>query len=441
MIMKMLRTLFEGIEYDEVSGAFDGLEQTFSALVEPINLELPEIITENDVMTILKKNADEWDEIIRQNQEVENYITQTQGIYRQINSYWLKLLQADKVDIYDATELVQKWFNEMHRPDSFSCLLFIHQRMRQLRHLVELFQRRTDKKKVTNRHLFERGFALLDTDGIRYLERVFNPHEGIVDRGTFGFLSSLKGWAWSYPIRPHIDWEKDATQVSIKADILYNHLKYADLAYRNHTTKGLVVDVLSPYTIHFNKYGGESISGRFQLQGNMNGFVGYRNDNTIVVGLSGTEPFSCKNWKTNACQYFGRMDPVYLQAAGLVNSVWLSKTHKKGFKQKKVIVCGHSLGGGLMQFAIGLNGKIDMEGYGYNSAGLSRPNMQDVWLDKPLKIHHIYQPMDAVFVLPFAVQLGRAVKSEGTVLDPIRAHLIGALRKYAGMHRYEVAMV
>ena len=118
--MKMLRTLFEGIEYDEVSGAFDGLEQTFSALVEPINLELPEIITENDVMTILKKNADEWDEIIRQSQEVENYITQTQGIYRQINSYWLKLLQADKVDIYDATELVQKWFNEMHRPDSFS---------------------------------------------------------------------------------------------------------------------------------------------------------------------------------------------------------------------------------------------------------------------------------------------------------------------------------
>lgn len=55
MIMKMLRTLFEGIEYDEVFGAFDGLEQTFSALVEPINLEVPENITENDVMTILEK--------------------------------------------------------------------------------------------------------------------------------------------------------------------------------------------------------------------------------------------------------------------------------------------------------------------------------------------------------------------------------------------------
>lgn len=64
----------------------------------------------------------------------------------------------------------------------------------------------------------------MDTDVIRYLERVFNPHDGIVDRGTFGCLSSLKGWAWSYTIRPHIDWEKDATQVSIKADILYNHL-------------------------------------------------------------------------------------------------------------------------------------------------------------------------------------------------------------------------
>ena len=351
-------------------------------------------------------------------------------------------MQNGKNEIYYATETVRRWFIEMHKPDSFVGLLFVHQRMRQLRQLIELFQRRTDKKKVTSRHLFERGFALLyHINGIGYLERVFNPHEIYNYRSTIGYLKSLKRWVWSTSEKPRIDWEKDATQAAIKADMLYEHLKYADLAYRNHTAKGFLVDVLNPYTIHFTKYGGENINGRFQLQGNMNGFVGYRNDKTIIVGLSGTEFLSIKNWKTNICQYLGRLDPVYLQAAGLVNSVWLSKTHKNGFKQKRVIVCGHSLGGGMMQFAIGMNGKSDMEGYGYNSAGLSSPNLQDVWLYRPLCIHHLYQPVDAVFILPFTVQLGKSVKSERTVLGPIRAHLIRALRKYARTHRYEVAMI
>ena len=60
----MLRTLFEDIEFDELSGPFDGLEQTFSALVEQINLELPENASENDIAAILERNANEWDEII-----------------------------------------------------------------------------------------------------------------------------------------------------------------------------------------------------------------------------------------------------------------------------------------------------------------------------------------------------------------------------------------
>lgn len=440
--METLRTLFERIEYREVSRLFDDLEQTFSALTEQINLELPENVSGNDIAVILERNADKWDEIISLKQEGGIYISQAHGIYGVINNEWQKQLQNGNNEIFYAKEIVRRWFFEMHKPESFVGLLFIHQRMRQLRQLIELFQRRIDKKKVTSRHLFERGFALLyHINGVGYLERVFNPHERYDYRKTISFLRSLERWGWSIPEKPRIDWEKDATQAAIKVDKLYEHLKYADLAYRNHTTKGFLVDALNPYMIHFAKYGGENINGRFQLQGNMNGFVGYKNDKTIIVGLSGTELISCKNWKTNICQYFGRLDPVYLQAAGLVNSVWLSKTHKNGFKQKRVIVCGHSLGGGMMQFAIGMNGKSDIEGYGYNSAGLSRPNLQDVWFYRPLYVHHLYQPVDAVFVLPFTMQLGKSVKSAGAVLGPIRAHLIGALRKYAGTHKNEVALI
>ena len=138
--METLRTVFERIEYREVSRLFDELEQTFSVLTEQINLEIPENVSENDIASILERNADEWDEIIEQNQGGNKYISQAYGIYGLINNDWHNLLQNGNNEIYYATETVRRWFIEMHKPESFVGLLFIHQRMRQLRQLIELFQ-------------------------------------------------------------------------------------------------------------------------------------------------------------------------------------------------------------------------------------------------------------------------------------------------------------
>ena len=94
-----------------------------------------------------------------------------------------------------------------------------------------------------------------------------------------------------------------------------------------------------------------------------------------------------------------------------------------------------------MQFALGVNGKDDMFGYGYNSAGLSMHNLQEIRFDKELNIYHLYQPMDAVFVLPFTSQLGKSVKSKKFVIGAIRAHLMGSLRRNAGAYKNCVALI
>ena len=48
--MKTIQALFEIIRYDEISGLFDRLEQSYSALTESINLEIPEDAGVEEVM-------------------------------------------------------------------------------------------------------------------------------------------------------------------------------------------------------------------------------------------------------------------------------------------------------------------------------------------------------------------------------------------------------
>lgn len=438
--MKTIQTLFEIIRYDEISGLFDRLEQSYSALTEPINLEIPEDAGVEEVMASIERHAELWDRIIESNQARKEYLQQAKNILITILGRWRRFWEEGLLYDEEIVEPLQKWSDELNTPYSFAYLLYVHQRLRQLKQMVELYQRQADMATITSRHLFEQGFALLHIDSSRYMRMVFNHSYSYDYDNSLRFISSLVGFCTLHG-KPLIDWIKKSPEARTARHSLYKNLKYADLAYRNHTKKGKNLEVLTPYTLHLSKYAGGNIEGRFRLKGNMNGFVGYRKDNTIVIGFSGTEFFSRKNWKTNICQYCGKLAPEYLQAAGLVHSVWMGKTHKKGFKKSKVIVCGHSLGGGLMQFAVGMNGKDDMFGYGYNSAGLSMHNLQEIRFDRKLNIFHLYQPMDAVFVLPFTSQLGKSVKSKKFVIGAIRAHLIGSLRRNAGAYKNCVALI
>ena len=157
------------------------------------------------------------------------------------------------------------------------------------------------------------------------------------------------------------------------------------------------------------------------------------------MGFAGTEPSSPKNWWTDLRQFLGYLDPVYVQAVGLVNAVWMGKRHKAGFEDCPIIVSGHSLGGGLMQFAVASMNKDDITGYGYNSAGLSPKNVDRLDPIEFKGIFHLYQPNDVVFKLSSCKQLGKSVKLDKVVRSRCKAHCLDTMRSNLRMYKHDVA--
>lgn len=77
-----------------------------------------------------------------------------------------------------------------------------------------------------------------------------------------------------------------------------------------------------------------------------------------------------QNVITNAYQFVCGASKVYYAAVGIMLAMM------KTYPGEKIFVFGHSLGGGLMQFACSSVNSPDVAGYGYNSAGLSWYNMR-----------------------------------------------------------------
>lgn len=77
-----------------------------------------------------------------------------------------------------------------------------------------------------------------------------------------------------------------------------------------------------------------------------------------------------QNVITNAYQFVCGASKVYYAAVGIMLAMM------KTYPGEKILVFGHSLGGGLMQFACSSVNSPDVAGYGYNSAGLSWYNMR-----------------------------------------------------------------
>lgn len=439
--------LFSRIYYPEVADMFERLDKMFEEIVENIGMEQPQELNEENILDKILEQVDDWDHIIARNPVCEEYFILARRIYSVIHRLYYESpenrnRESDN-DVYThMLDTLGHWFDIPRPLHSFAMLLYYHQRIKQLGYLLELYQKAADKKTLSSRHLFEKGLSLLQVKEEDYLDDVYGFDEQLWFRkfGRISFLTLLNGL---FGKKTRIAWVKEKTKRDALIDRLNQHLKFAALAYRGHKAKvkGIVTDVLEPYEVHFAKYGGANIKGRFHLQGNMNGYVGYCSDKTIVIGFSGTEPLSCNNWKTNIRQFFGKLDPVYLQAAGLAHAVWMGKRHKEGFQNSNVIVCGHSLGGGLMQYAVSLCNKSDMVGYGYNSAGLSRANMYRVRNYRHDNIFHLHQQVDLVFVLPCTYQLGKSVNSNTKVYGPIRAHLIDIMRKNAGKYRHDFAIL
>ena len=82
-----------------------------------------------------------------------------------------------------------------------------------------------------------------------------------------------------------------------------------------------------------------------------------------------------------------------------------------------------------MQYAIAKLQQDAVEGYGYNSAGLSKCNLRSVGSLVNLKILHLYRPCDIVFKAPFAYQLGESISCGTKEMNPKKAHGMDSIRK------------
>lgn len=246
-------------------------------------------------------------------------------------------------------------------------------------------------------------------------------------------------------VKPRV-WMTDSRQLATATDQLNDGIKFAQLAYgQSKIIKGYMT-TLHPYIIHFGHgiQGKQDADGFFHLQRNMNGYIAYTEEQVprIIFGLTGTKPSSLANWKTNFGQYFCGPNLPYLYAWGILDSILLGKSHRDGFKDSRVEVYGHSLGGGMMQYAVANHPSDIVSGYGYNSAGLGGKTIESMQHFNVSKITHLYLPYDFVFMMPGSFQLGWAVKIAGSpVINLLKAHGLKEMQRRSGRYQHDVACI
>ena len=445
--MSALNDIFSKVIYSEIIPLFDEMESIFQSLMADYALDVSEEVSDEVLFNLLDEQQRRWDKNIYQREREWNaYFGLSREIYQHIENSHINGDNEDKNEklnvIIGKLEPLRRWIYEAERHYFLLGILNHSQGMIQLRNVIELYQKDVPKDILTLQHLFEQGLKRVNVDADRYIDIVFSTRGNryIWNQSVLSFLTSR-------PINDagvyvdNINWVVNAKEALPIEEALSANLKYADLARRKHSKKGFPVETLNSYKCRFNKYGAKDINGRFHLQRNMNGFVGCKRDehHTIVIGFAGTEKYSPKNWWSDIRQFLGFLDPIYVQATGVLNAVWMGKRHKAGFQNAPIIVCGHSLGGGLMQYSVAWMDKPDISGYGYNSAGLSSKNIDRLIPIDDSNIFHLYQPNDAVFTISSCTQLGRSVKLDTIVPGRCKAHELDTMRSNLRMHRNEVA--
>lgn len=280
---------------------------------------------------------------------------------------------------------------------------------------------------------------LPDFDSAFAIHRLLDLAE--VCYNSYSLVNFFNGVYFHLPFRAGIHYA-DSTKESALLEELQKGIKYADLAYWVPSKTSNSTAFVNPYRIGFSVVG-VNINGKFHFPNNFNGYLGWVEEakKTIIIGYSGSEMTCNPNWITNFCQYFRGPEEVYNMAMELLRSVVCSRNHNSEFQDCEIKIFGHSLGGGLMQYAIANNPGRDIKGYGYNSAGLSYKTLGccshvDNAIDN---VSHLYMPDDLVFKLPFCNQLGTTVALPSKEPNFKTAHSMECIRQHATAHGQEVA--
>lgn len=172
--------------------------------------------------------------------------------------------------------------------------------------------------------------------------------------------------------------------------------------------------------------------GQFLLDRCLKGTVVELNDvkDTIWLGFTGTNCFT--HFITDVVQIMGGPDSVYFAAVGITRAV------KGLFPTKKIIVTGHSLGGGLTQFSVSAVMDSLIQGLAFNSAGLSEATMDILEIHQErlkrddsrekhvVNMSHILMQHDVVST--FGTLVGK-VEVLQSPLRCFKAHKIGNINK------------
>ena len=203
------------------------------------------------------------------------------------------------------------------------------------------------------------------------------------------------------------------------------YLPYADAAYN---PKKVGATILQPYPLtSFNRNG--RFVGDFGFEGNITWKE--NSDKEIVLAFRGTD--NVINWITDVIQYCIGFSFVYFQAAGLLKELY----EDKNARGRKITVVGHSLGGGLAQFATSCVEKyqpgrsrkmiMSLSAIGFNSAGLNK-SLYSPLVPFSNNISHLHLKYDVIMML--GNQLGRVNHQNAKVENPCTAHKLDTMRQF-----------
>lgn len=254
--------------------------------------------------------------------------------------------------LYDAVQRLRQSNNKQLTP---LAMCYYHHAVKCIHQFLHLVEKSDDK--LVERELVASANRHLHTPISSYLR-------GIVDIATsITIIAPLAVAAWQH-----------MTNHSMQAEMRHHHylpphirmgISFADLAYKE-LDADMDDTMVRPLDSSVLTIAGHELRGHFDLGDGFKGFIAKRQQPTgdIVIGFRGTD--SKRNIWTDVLQYCICDDIVYRKALGFVVIA------AEQYPQKRINVYGHSLGGGLTQFAVAASEKPNVYGHGYNSAGLSR---------------------------------------------------------------------
>lgn len=254
--------------------------------------------------------------------------------------------------IYNEVQRLLQSNNKQHTPLAMCCYHHAVRCIHQFLHLVE----KSDDKLV-ERELVSAANEHLHTPISSYIKGIIDLATSItiIVPATVAIWQNLTN-SWLQEVANGYQYLPPYVKMGVS---------FADLAYKE-LDADYDVNVVRPLESASILIGGQEIRGHFDLGSGLKGFIAKRHQpfGDIVIGFRGTD--SIRNILTDVMQYSFCDDIVYRKALGLVIKV--SERHP----DQRINVFGHSLGGGLTQFAVAVCERKNVFGYGYNSAGLSR---------------------------------------------------------------------